>query len=173
MNVAIRTKAAVTRARGDAALIESPQASSALVAALNTLLADMFSLYLKTKNFHWHVSGPHFRDYHLLFDEQATQIVDTTDAIAERVRKIHGETLHSIGHVARLQRLKDNDQAMVAPEAMLLELMADNRALGAWLHEAHRICDEVGDVASASLIEVWIDEADKRAWFLHEASRAA
>jgi starvation-inducible DNA-binding protein len=172
MIVATRTKTAVTRARDDADLVDSPEASSGVAAALNTLLADMFSLYLKTKNFHWHVNGPHFRDYHLLFDEQATQIVETTDAIAERVRKIHGRTLHSIGHVARLQRLKDNDQAMVAPEAMLLQLMADNRALAAWLHEAHRICDEVGDVASASLIEVWIDEADKRAWFLHEASRA-
>jgi starvation-inducible DNA-binding protein len=173
MTLASRTKTAVTRAQGDPAPVESPRASSAVADALNGLLADMFSLYLKTKNFHWHVSGPHFRDYHLLFDEQATQIVATTDAIAERVRKLNGLTLHSIGHVARLQRLKDNDQAMVAPAAMLLELMADNRALAAWLHEAHRICDDVGDVASASLIEVWIDEADKRAWFLHEASRAA
>jgi starvation-inducible DNA-binding protein len=173
MTVPTRAKSAVMQAQGDPTLCASPQPSARVAEALNAQLADMFALYLKTKNFHWHVSGPHFRDYHLLFDEQATQIVDTTDTIAERVRKIHGRTLLSIGHVARLQRLKDNDEAMLAPQAMLLELMTDNRALAAWLHETHRICDEVGDVATASLIEVWIDEAEKRAWFLQEASRAA
>jgi starvation-inducible DNA-binding protein len=171
MTAATRTKTAVTKLQADLALSPSPEGGARVAEALNAVLADMFALYVKTKNFHWHVSGPHFRDYHLLFDEQATQIVETTDAIAERVRKIRCRTLYSIGHVARLQRLKDNDQGVVAPEAMLRELMTDNRALAAWLHEAHRICDQVGDVASASLIEVWIDEAEKRAWFLHEASQ--
>jgi starvation-inducible DNA-binding protein len=140
-------------------------------AALNTLLADMFGLYLKTKNFHWHVSGPHFRDYHLLLDEQGDQIFATTDSIAERVRKIGGATLRSVGHVSRLQRVMDNDADFVTPLDMLAELRDDNRQLAANLREAHGLCEEHGDVASASLIENWIDEAERRTWFLFEATR--
>jgi len=139
--------------------------------ALNALLADMFALYLKTKNFHWHMSGPHFRDYHLLLDEQADQIFATTDAIAERVRKLGGTTLRSIGHVAQLQRLADNDSDYVAALDMLTELRDDNLQLAARLLETHSVCDEHDDVATASLIEVWIDEAERRAWFLYEATR--
>src|SRR5215831_8948640 len=139
----------------------------------NILLADMFALYLKTKNFHWHVSGPHFRDYHLLLDEQGEQIFATTDAIAERVRKIGGTTLRSIGHISRLRRVLDNDADFVTPLDMLAELRDDNKQLAAGLREAHAICDKHDDVASASLIENWIDEAERRTWFLFEASRAA
>jgi len=139
--------------------------------ALNILLADMFALYLKTKNFHWHVSGPHFRDYHLLLDEQAEQIFTTTDAIAERVRKIGGTTLRSIGHISRLQRVLDNDADFVTPLDMLAELRDDNKQLAASLRETHGLCDEEGDVASASLLEIWIDEAERRTWFLFEAAR--
>src|SRR5712671_975306 len=139
--------------------------------ALNTLLADMFALYLKTKNFHWHVSGPHFHDYHLLLDEQADQIFATTDAIAERVRKIGGVTLRSIGHVGRLQRVLDNEAEYVAPLDMLAELHGDNKQLTAHMRETHGICDEMEDVATASLLEVWIDEAERRTWFLFEAAR--
>jgi starvation-inducible DNA-binding protein len=139
--------------------------------ALNTLLADMFALYLKTKNFHWHMSGPHFRDYHLLLDEQADQIFATTDAIAERVRKIGGTTLRSIGHISRLQRLLDNDADFVTPLDMLAELRDDNRQLVANMRETHDLCDEHRDVASASLLENWIDEAERRTWFLFEATR--
>jgi starvation-inducible DNA-binding protein len=140
--------------------------------ALTILLADMFALYLKTKNFHWHVSGPHFRDYHLLLDEQGDQIFASTDAIAERVRKIGGTTLHSIGQIGRLQRILDNDADFVTPLDMLAELRNDNKQMAAALREVHALCDEHGDVASASLIENWIDEAEKRTWFLFEASRA-
>ena len=140
--------------------------------ALNALLADMFALYLKTKNFHWHVSGPHFRDYHLLLDEQGDQIFATTDAIAERVRKLGGMTLRSIGHIGRLQRLLDNDAEYVTPLDMLAELRDDNKQLTASLREAHAVCDEENDVATASLIEVWIDEAERRTWFLFEAARS-
>jgi starvation-inducible DNA-binding protein len=140
-------------------------------AALNPVLADFFALYLKTKNFHWHVSGPHFRDYHLLLDEQAQQIVDTTDAVAERVRKIGGTTLRSIGHVARLQRVADNDAEYVAPHDMLAQLCDDNQSIARQMHAAHALCDDHGDVATASMLEVWIDEAEKRVWFLFEASR--
>src|ERR1700726_4594958 len=139
--------------------------------ALNVLLADMFALYVKTKNFHWHVSGRHFRDYHLLLDEQAEQIFATTDAIAERVRKIGGKTLRSIGHIGRLQRLLDNDADFVTPLDMLAELRDDNKQLAANLRQTHGLCDEHGDVASASLIENWIDEAERRTWFLFETSR--
>ena len=139
--------------------------------ALNTLLADMFALYLKTKNFHWHVSGPHFRDFHLLLDEQADQIFATTDPIAERVRKIGGTTLRSIGHIGRLQRLLDNDVDFVSPSAMLAELRDDNRQLTAYMRETHALCDEHDDVATASLLEVWIDEAERRTWFLFETTR--
>ena len=139
--------------------------------ALNVLLADMFALYVKTKNFHWHVSGPHFRDYHLLLDEQAEQIFATTDAIAERVRKIGGTTLRSIGHIGRLQRLLDNDADFVTPSDMLAELRDDNKQMTASLRETHDLCDEHGDVASASLLENWIDEAERRTWFLFESTR--
>jgi starvation-inducible DNA-binding protein len=141
--------------------------------ALNILLADMFALYMKTKNFHWHVSGPHFRDYHLLLDEQAGQILAATDAMAERVRKIGGTTLRSVGHIGRQQRLLDNDADYVSPLDMLSELREDNLQLTAFMRETHDLCDEHGDVASASLLEVWIDEAEGRAWFLFEASRRA
>jgi starvation-inducible DNA-binding protein len=139
--------------------------------ALNVLLADMFALYVKTKNFHWHVSGRHFRDYHLLLDEQAEQIFATTDAIAERVRKIGGKTLRSIGHIGRLQRLLDNDADFVTPLDMLAELRDDNKQLAANLRETHGLCDGHGDVASTSLLENWIDEVERRVWFLFEATR--
>ena len=147
-----------------------PHAVARIAAALTVALADLFALYVKTKNFHWHVSGPHFRDYHLLLDEQSEQILATTDAIAERVRKIGGTTLHSIGHIARLQRVADNDNEFVAAEDMLTELCEDNRQLAVNLRSAHSLCDEHGDVASASLIENWIDEAERRTWFLYEAT---
>jgi starvation-inducible DNA-binding protein len=139
--------------------------------ALNAVLADVFTLYLKTKNFHWHMSGPHFRDYHLLLDEQSDQIFAMTDVIAERVRKIGGTTLKSIGHIARLQRIADNDAEFVTPLDMLGELRDDNQRLAAALRETHSLCDEAGDVASASLLEVWIDETERRIWFLYESSR--
>ena len=147
------------------------EATRDISAGLNLLLADMFALYLKTKNFHWHMSGPHFRDYHLLLDEQADQIFATTDTIAERVRKVGGSTLRSVGHIARLQRLLDNDAEYVTPLDMLAELRDDNEQLATQLREAHGLCDEHGDVASASLIEIWIDEAERRVWFLFEAIR--
>jgi starvation-inducible DNA-binding protein len=131
----------------------------------------MFALYLKTKNFHWHVSGPHFRDYHLLLDEQSTEIYNTTDPMAERVRKLGGTTIRSVGHVARLQRLLDNDADYVTPEDMLAELREDNKQLVASMRETHDLCDEHGDVATASLLEVWIDEAERRVWFLFETGR--
>ncbi len=143
-----------------------------LAGALNMLLADMFGLYLKAKNFHWHISGPHFRDYHLMLDEQADQIFATTDAIAERVRKIGGTTLRSIGHIGRLQRIQDNDADFVTPMDMLAELRDDNKQLVANMRETHDLCDEHRDVATASLIEVWIDEAERRTWFLFEATRS-
>ena len=146
-------------------------ASRDVAAALTTLLADMFVLYLKTKNFHWHMSGPHFRDYHLLLDEQGDQIFATTDAIAERARKVGGTTLRSIGHIHRLQRLADNDAEYVSSEDMLAELADDNRALTAFLRSVHATCEEYGDVATTSLVEVWIDEAERRGWFLYEATR--
>jgi starvation-inducible DNA-binding protein len=139
--------------------------------ALTILLADMFALYVKTKNFHWHISGPHFRDYHLLLDEQADQIFAATDGIAERVRKIGGTTLRSIGHIARLQRVLDNDADFVTAADMLAELRDDNLQLVAHMRATHEVCSESGDVASTSMIEVWIDEAERRAWFLFEAAR--
>jgi len=142
-----------------------------IAGALNALLADVFTLYLKTKNFHWHMSGPHFRDYHLLLDEQAEQIYAIADPIAERVRKIGATTLRSIGHIARLQRVLDNDAEYVTPLDMLAELREDNTQLAARMRAAHEVCDEAGDVATASLLEVWIDEAERRAWFLFEATR--
>jgi starvation-inducible DNA-binding protein len=149
----------------------TPDATKDISAALTTLLADMFALYLKTKNFHWHMSGRHFRDYHLLLDEQAEQIFATTDAIAERVRKIGGTTLRSIGQISRLQRLLDNEAEYVSPHDMLAELRDDNKQLTAAMRETHTLCDEHEDVASASLLENWIDEAERRTWFLFEATR--
>jgi starvation-inducible DNA-binding protein len=146
-------------------------ASRDISAALNGILADVFALYLKTKNFHWHMSGPHFRDYHLLLDEQAEQLFAMTDPIAERVRKVGGATLRSIGHIARTQRVLDNDAEYVEPEDMLAELREDNGAVTARLREVHNVCEDHRDVASASLIEVWIDETERRSWFLFEATR--
>src|SRR5947208_1450896 len=148
-----------------------PNSVRDIAGALNILLADMFGLYVKTKNFHWHVSGPHFRDYHLLLDEQADQIFATTDILAERVRKIGGTTVRSIGQIGRLQRVLDNDADYVTPLDMLAELRDDNKQLAAHLRETHDVCDEYGDVATASLLEVWIDEAERRAWFLTETGR--
>jgi starvation-inducible DNA-binding protein len=142
-----------------------------ITGALNALLADVFALYLKTKNFHWHMSGPHFRDYHLLLDEHGDQIFAMTDAIAERVRKIGGVTIHSIGQISRLQRLSDNDAEYVDPLDMLAEVGEDNRALLASMREAHDLCDEENDVATTSLLETWIDETERRIWFLVEIGR--
>jgi len=160
--------AALRLARLDTPTDLSPNAVTEISGALNILLADMFALYLKTKNFHWHVSGPHFRDYHLLLDEQGEQIFATTDDIAERVRKIGGATLRSIGHIGRLQRVLDNDADFVTPLDMLAELRDDSKQLVASLRETHAICDEHEDVATASLIENWIDETEHRTWFLSE-----
>ncbi len=140
-------------------------------AAMNGILADVFALYLKTKNFHWHMSGPHFRDYHLLLDEQADQIYAMADPIAERIRKLGGTTLRSIGHISRLKRILDNDADYVQPLDMLAELREDNKTLASGLREAHNVCDEHRDIATASLIEVWIDETERRTWFLFESSR--
>jgi starvation-inducible DNA-binding protein len=148
-----------------------PQATRDITGAMNAILADVFALYMKTKNFHWHMSGPHFRDYHLLLDEQADQIFAMTDPIAERVRKLGGLTLRSIGHIARLQRMTDNDAEYVDPSDMLAELQEDNSTLAARLREAHNVCEERRDVATASLIEVWIDETERRTWFLFETTR--
>jgi starvation-inducible DNA-binding protein len=148
-----------------------PGAVAKISASLTALLADLFALYVKTKNFHWHISGPHFHDYHLLLDEQSEQIFATTDAIAERVRKIGGVTLHSIGQIARLQSVVDNDKDVVAAQDMLTELCEDNSQLADRLRSAHLLCDEYGDVATASLIEMWIDETERRVWFLYEATR--
>ncbi len=166
-----------TRGKAPAALdtpTDLPDAAVAKITkALNGLLADPFALYFKTKNFHWHVSGPHFRSYHLLFDEQAGQIYDTTDELAERVRKLGGSTLRSIGHVGRLSRVKDNDQEFVTPLAMLRELMEDNKAMMGNLREAHKIADDNDDIGTAAMLETFLDGAEKRNWFLFEASRGA
>ena len=140
--------------------------------SLNLLLADLFALYVKTKNFHWHVSGPHFRDYHLLLDEQATQILGSTDLLAERVRKLGRPTLRSVGQIARLQRVADNEADALAAQDMLRELIADNAGLAARLREAHALCDQHGDIATASLIENWVDETEQRVWFLSETYAA-
>ena len=151
----------------------SEKACIDIAAEVNALLADTFAIYMKTKNFHWHMSGPHFRDYHLMLDEQGDQIFATTDALAERARKVGGTTLRSIGHIARLQRLADNDADFVTPEDMLAELADDNRQMVGFLRAAHAVCEENKDVASTSAIEVWIDEAERRAWFLFECTRSA
>src|SRR5690349_17024580 len=148
-----------------------PAATKEVSGAMNAILADVFALYLKTKNFHWHMTGPHFRDYHLLLDEHADQLFAMTDPIAERVRKIGGLTLKSIGNIAQLQRVSDNDAEYVEPLDMLAELAEDNRTLAARLREAHDVCDEHRDVATTSLIEIWIDEAERRNWFLFEITR--
>jgi starvation-inducible DNA-binding protein len=147
------------------------KATKDIAAAMNTILADVFALYLKTKNFHWHMSGPHFRDYHLLLDEQADQIYAMSDPIAERIRKLGGTTLRSIGHISRTQRILDNDAEFVQPLDMLAELREDNKVLATSLRESHNVCEEHRDIATASLIEVWIDETERRTWFLFEASR--
>ncbi|GAB4067336.1 DNA starvation/stationary phase protection protein [Ancylobacter sonchi] len=141
-------------------------------AALTTLLADVFALYLKTKNFHWHMSGPHFRDYHLMLDEHGDQLFAMTDDIAERARKVGGTTLRSIGHISRLQRIADNDADYVTAQDMLAELAEDNRQLTGFLRATHAVCDEYNDVATASLIENWIDETERRSWFLYESTRS-
>src|SRR5208282_6211510 len=150
-----------------------PSAIARISAALTVTLADFFALYVKTKNFHWHVSGPHFRDYHLLLDEQAEQIFASTDDIAERVRKIGGITLRSIGQISKLQGIEDNDASYVAPGDMLRELMGDNKKVVAAMRACHKICDDHEDVATASLLENFIDQAERRLWFLFEASRKA
>ena len=148
-----------------------PAAVKDIAGAMNAILADVFALYLKTKNFHWHMSGPHFRDYHLLLDEQADQLFAMTDPIAERVRKLGGVTLRSIGQISRTQRVRDNDAEYVEPLDMLAELGEDNKALTTRFRQAHNLCDKHRDVATASLIEVWIDETERRTWFLFEATR--
>jgi starvation-inducible DNA-binding protein len=146
----------------------SEQAVVEISRALTGLLADVFGLYLKTKNFHWHMSGPHFRDYHLLLDEQSDQIFAMTDPVAERTRKLGGTTLRSIGHIAQIQRIADNDNEYVEPLDMLAELRDDNIRLTSIMRQVHNICDQRGDVATASLLEVWIDETERRSWFLRE-----
>ncbi|KIZ46164.1 MULTISPECIES: DNA starvation/stationary phase protection protein [Rhodopseudomonas] len=147
------------------------QATDKISSTLNVLLADAFALYLKTKNFHWHISGRHFRDYHLMLDEQSDQIFATTDALAERVRKVGGTTLRSIGQIAKLQTIKDNDEAFVPPREMLRELMEDNKKMAAAMRKAHKIVDDCEDAATAGLLENYIDETERRTWFLFEASR--
>jgi len=169
------SKTAELRQRRDAPLATPTDLKRSVIrdisGALNAILADVFALYLKTKNFHWHMSGPHFRDYHLLLDEQAEQLFAMTDPIAERVRKTGGLTIKSIGQISRIQRVLDNDAEYVEPLDMLAELADDNKNLTERLRDGHNVCDEGRDVASASLIEVWIDEAERRTWFLFEATR--
>ena len=167
----VRDKEALRKAPLGTPTDLNPNATREISGSLTVLLADMLALYVKTKNFHWHMSGPHFRDYHLLLDEQADQIFATTDPLAERARKIGGTTLRSVGHIGRLQRVLDNDAEFVTPLDMLAELRDDNKQLAAHLRETHGLCDEHGDVASASLLETWIDEAERRTWFLFEATR--
>ena len=149
-----------------------PQAIQDITGALNALLADVFALYIKTKNFHWHMSGPHFRDFHLLLDDHGDQIFTMTDDIAERVRKIGGTTIRSIGHIARLQRVLDNDAEYVTPTDMLSELHEDDKALVLSMRAIHSLCDDAGDVATASVLENWIDQSQRRSWFLFELTRS-
>lgn len=151
--------------------IEKAAATHEIAKTMNAILADIFALYIKTKNFHWHMSGPHFRDYHLLLDEQAEQLFAMTDKIAERVRKVGGHTLHSIGHISRTQSIVDNDEEYVEPIDMLSELCADNQSLVRRLHDAHDLCNNHHDIASVSLIDTWVDEAERRSWFLFESTR--
>jgi starvation-inducible DNA-binding protein len=174
----VSNKVTKLKTRKPAAALDTPtdldsDAVAAVSEALNGLLADSYALYLKTKNFHWHVSGPHFRDYHLLFDEQAADILGATDDMAERVRKIGGTTLRSIGHIAQLQTIVDNEADFVPPGVMLKELMADNKKVAERMRKAHEVADEHDDIATASLIENWIDQTEKRTWFLFEAARGA
>jgi starvation-inducible DNA-binding protein len=149
-----------------------PEAVQDITGALNALLADVFALYVKTKNFHWHMSGPHFRDFHLLLDDHGDQIFTMTDDIAERVRKIGGTTIRSIGHIARLQRVLDNDAEYATPSDMLNELHEDNKALVLSMRAIHSLCDDAGDVATASVLENWIDQSQRRSWFLFESTRS-
>jgi starvation-inducible DNA-binding protein len=169
------TKTTELRQRRDASLTTptdlTRSATKDITGAMNAILADVFALYLKTKNFHWHMSGPHFRDYHLLLDEHADQLFAMTDPVAERIRKLGGLTIKSIGHIARIQRVLDNDADYVDPADMIAELAEDNQTLAARLREAHNVCNEHRDVATASLIEVWIDETERRSWFLSEIKR--
>lgn len=170
------TKAGSTSVKDEKRVLEmstdlSTDGVAHISVALRELLADVFVLYLKTKNFHWHMSGPHFRDYHLLLDEQGDQLFAITDAIAERARKIGGAALRSIGDISRYQRLQDNNEEFVAAESMLEELAADNRRLTEFFRSVHEVCNRFNDVATASLIETWIDETERRVWFLFEASR--
>jgi starvation-inducible DNA-binding protein len=175
MSTATAAKRQILTNRRDAPLQTptdlTPAATKEISGALNAILADVFALYLKTKNFHWHMSGPHFRDYHLLLDEHADQLYAMTDPIAERVRKIGGLTLRSIGQIGKLQRVQDNNAEFVEPSDMLAELREDNKTLAASLRETHNVCEEHRDLATASLIEVWIDETERRTWFLYESSR--
>jgi starvation-inducible DNA-binding protein len=170
-------KAKVLRQRRDAPLATptdlKAEATKDIAGAMNAILADVFAIYMKTKNFHWHMSGPHFRDYHLMLDDQAGQLFAMTDPIAERIRKLGGRTLRSVGHIARTQRVLDNDADYVEPSDMLAELREDNKSLAASFREAHDLCNHHRDIASASLIEVWIDETERRTWFLFEATRPA
>ncbi len=175
MNKPNSKKISELRQRRDAPLTTptdlTRSATKDITGAMNAILADVFAIYLKTKNFHWHMSGPHFRDYHLLLDEHADQLFAMTDPIAERIRKIGVLTLKSIGHISRTQRVLDNDAEYVEPLDMIAELADDNKTLAARLREAHNVCDEHRDVATASLIEVWIDETERRTWFLSEVKR--
>lgn len=172
MPTATMTEAKKKRqARLDTPTTLTPDATRELSAAINTLLADTFALYLKIKNFHWHMSGPHFRDYHLMLDDQGDQVFAMTDVLAERVRKIGGTTIRSIGQIARLQRVLDNDADYVEPQDMLAELRDDNRDLAIRMKEVHGLCDDHEDVATASVLEVFIDETERRVWFLFEAAR--
>ena len=173
MKTNVQTKAFSERAKAPLATPTDLDATATrdIAAGMNEMAADVFALYLKTKNFHWHMSGPHFRDYHLLLDEQADQLFAMTDPIAERIRKLGGTTIKSIGHISRLQRVTDNDADYVEPLDMLAELCEDNKMLAAHFREVHDLCDKHRDIATASLIEVWIDETERRTWFLFEASR--
>jgi starvation-inducible DNA-binding protein len=175
MNKSNSRKVSDLRQRRDSPLLTptdlTRSATKDITGVMNAILADVFALYLKTKNFHWHMSGPHFRDYHLLLDEHADQLFAMTDPIAERVRKLGGITLRSIGQISRTQRVLDNDAEYVEPLDMLAELAGDNKMLASGLREAHNVCDEHRDVATASLIEVWIDETERRTWFLFETTR--
>jgi len=176
MTQSVSSEAASLHARRKSPLVTptdlKSEATRDISASLNAVLADVFALYLKTKNFHWHMSGPHFRDFHLMLDEQSDQLFAMTDPIAERIRKLGGTTLRSIGHIARTQRVSDNDADYVEPVDMLAELRDDNKMLATRLRETHNLCDDHRDVASASLIEIWIDETERRTWFLFEAGRS-
>jgi starvation-inducible DNA-binding protein len=172
----VSSKVTKLKTRKPAAALDTPTdldsaAVAAVSEALNGLLADSYALYLKTKNFHWHVSGRHFRDYHLMLDEQSDAIFGTTDQLAERVRKLGGITLRSIGQIAKLQTIQDNNEAYVPPREMLRELMEDNKHMAAAMRKAHKLADDHEDSGTAGLLETFIDETERRTWFLFEASR--